>query len=129
MSAIDFDLATHNGSITIHNPETGQHRTFRIKTAKSMDGKRIAELLTGSDNESDYTGFGFVQDDGSIKVWFRKRGTIYERFADLLNRADHWQDNKGLEYLCEGRCIKCNKKLTDPISIKLGIGPWCGGRS
>lgn len=32
------------------------------------------------------------------------------------------------ELLHEGRCLCCNRKLTDPISIQTGIGPVCAGR-
>jgi hypothetical protein len=27
----------------------------------------------------------------------------------------------------EGRCGKCNRKLTDPTSIRIGLGPVCRG--
>ena len=46
-----FDVRTHNGTITIHNPKTGDHRTFQIKTqpadAKFAPGRRVVSLLTG----------------------------------------------------------------------------------
>ena len=29
-----FGLETHNGTITVSNPATGQHRTFRVRTQK-----------------------------------------------------------------------------------------------
>lgn len=35
----------------------------------------------------------------------------------------------GYTLLREGRCVKCNHKLTAPESIATGIGPKCGGRS
>jgi hypothetical protein len=30
--------------------------------------------------------------------------------------------------LHQGRCGKCARPLTDPVSIELGLGPVCGGR-
>jgi len=33
-----------------------------------------------------------------------------------------------LEIWHEGRCGRCNRKLTVPASIALGIGPECGQR-
>lgn len=44
-----FDATIHNGYITIHNTNTGNHRTFRIETVKggALDGKRIVSLLIG----------------------------------------------------------------------------------
>ena len=35
---------------------------------------------------------------------------------------------EGYRLLLEGRCVKCNKKLTKPESIRTGIGPVCAGR-
>jgi len=32
---------------------------------------------------------------------------------------------KGCTILREGRCIRCNRKLTHPDSILSGIGPEC----
>lgn len=131
---IDLQLATHNGEITITNPATGQHRTFRIRTqpkdAKFAPGKRIVSLLTGSDNTSSYRSFAFVDDDGVVRVWRAKQGqngqlSDFDKFADLLNRADYFQVNYSLEYLFSGHCIRCNRLLTEPESIRLGIGPVC----
>lgn len=56
-----------NGFYTITSP-TGEHRTFQVKTqsedAPFAAGKRIVMMLTGEDNEEDYTGFGFVTAHG-----------------------------------------------------------------
>ena len=64
--------ATFNGIYTVTNKETGEHRTFAVRTqkedAKFAPGERIVALLTGPNNEDDYTGFGFVTPAGII-VW------------------------------------------------------------
>jgi hypothetical protein len=131
------DLAKYNGEITVYNPKTGEHRTFRVKTALKgkLKGERILSLLVGSDNTADYKGFASVKPDGMVRVWYDYRGanvkgaakSIWERYADLLVRADHWAAKHGLEYLHSVKCRKCNHPLTDPISISLGIGPVCRG--
>ena len=123
----------HNGTYTIESTRTGNHRTFSIKTqkpdAKFAPGKRIVALLTGPNNEADYTGFAFLNSDG-IRVWSGKRGTdkfdVYARM--LFDLAHNEQSNwlkMGFKLLCESRCIRCNRKLTTPDSIKFGIGPDC----
>ena len=128
-------VLTHNGRMTLHNPATGQHRTFQIRTqredAKFAPGKRVVALLTGPDNQTDYQPFAFVDDNG-IYVWSSKRndekagGSRWSKFADMLMYPAKYQEH-GVEYLFETRCRKCNRPLTDPISIKLGIGPKCRG--
>lgn len=131
-TAPQFSVATHNGTITIRNSRTGNHRTFRIRTqpanAKFAPGKRIVSLLTGSDNENDYRGFGFVNDDGRIFVWSKFRspgvGRVFETYASMLMEPEKYIAS-GCEYLWSERCRKCNRRLTDPLSIELGIGPKC----
>lgn len=44
------------------------------------------------------------------------------------DRSSYWTA-EGYTLLLEGRCVCCNRKLTDPDSIRLGIGPVCGGRA
>ena len=125
-----IDLARYNGYVTAHNPATGQHRTFRIQTVHQSEnlfmlGKRIIGLLVGPDNTSSYQGFGFVEEDGSVRVWSKHRGTQYEKLADVLNRADYFAEQHGVRFECSVKCRKCNRDLTDPLSIELGIGPVC----
>ena len=74
-------VATHNGTITIYNPATDAHRTFRIRTQPDdsdfAPGQRVVSLLVGPDNESDYQGFGFVS-YGRIAVWHSRRNTVFD---------------------------------------------------
>ena len=61
---------THNGLFTVTNPNTGNHRTFRIVTqpenAKFAPNKRIVSVFrgTGNDNPFHYEAFGFVTSRG-----------------------------------------------------------------
>ena len=125
-----FSAATHNGAITVSNPETGGHRTFEIATQKDdasfAPGERIISLLTGSDNENDFDAFGFVKNDGRIFVWKRFRGTVYETLADMVANPERWVDR--VEYHVESTCRRCNRRLTTPESIESGIGPICAER-
>lgn len=136
-----------NGRVTIQNKNTGEHRTFQIRTngpdASFAAGKRCIALLTGPDNERSYTGFGFVSDEGRVHVYKRKcaeRGdplTTWQWYALMLQvlvsgaSPDGMRGIRTADYdvLEERRCIKCNRTLTDPESIRLGIGPTCRGDS
>lgn len=129
--------ALYNGKYTIVSP-TGSHRTFQIKTVKQgpLAGKRIIGLLTGPDNTSEYTGFGFVTDNG-IRVWqrFRFSSGTYEKMALLVWNMGRLGENcgfgkQGFKIHLSKRCSICNRELTDPESIKFGVGPVCraGGR-
>ena len=122
---------SHNGWFTIHNPKTGGHRTFEIRTVTNEDsglyGKRIVALLIGP-NRDDYecwASFGFVTEKG-IKIWASKKDGVFAKYARLLEHRDAGE-KAGLEYMAETRCRVCNRKLTNPTSIVSGIGPICDG--
>jgi hypothetical protein len=131
-----------NGRYTVENTTTGDHRTFQIRTqkekAKFAPGKRVLALLTGPNNEEDYTGFAFVSNRG-IRVWKSKRRegdnliSKWEWYAKMLweivteGQESSWHRD-GYRLLLEGSCVRCNRPLTEPESIKTGIGPVCAGR-
>lgn len=136
ITATEFNVAVHNGRVTIDNPATGQHRTFAIETVTNeesgLHGKRIVSLLIGADNTSDYRGFAFADDEGRVNVWKKLRGqdgarSDFERFAALLERPADFAA-RGLTYQIEGRCRRCNRVLTHPESIASGLGPTCAGK-
>jgi len=142
-----------NGTYTVSHPTQG-HFTLKVYTVLKGDliGKRIVSLLVGPDNTTNYRGVAFW-DDARKKatVWRRHRGpdsnlpidgfhfqktgwsaieTKLAIWVDLAVRAaDGFWTGEGYELQHAGRCVICNRKLTDPESIRLGIGPKCGGRS
>jgi hypothetical protein len=129
-----------NGTYTVQNTSTVNHRTFKIytisKDSKFAPGKRVIALLIGRNNENDYQSFGFVDDKG-IYVWSRYRGTMkvssFDYFAHLiweLATKGTFVNKRGEKYslLIEAKCLRCNRKLTEPESIRTGIGPICCGR-
>jgi hypothetical protein len=121
-----MNVATHNGTVTMENPETGNHRTVRIKTqsadSKFAPGERIIGMLSGSDR---YTNFGFVKSNGSIILWKKFKDTSFEMIARMIQNRSFFESNKGIVYHDAGCCRRCNRKLTTPISVQSGIGPYC----
>lgn len=122
-------IETHNGKITITNPK-GEHRTFRIRTMRGnfAKGSRVVELLTGPNNEQDYQGFGFinqVMDGIKVRVWKKhSESKLFRRFAELMENPNKFT-KEGYIYQHEVKCRVCNRTLTTPESIELGIGPEC----
>ncbi|MBW2672169.1 MAG: hypothetical protein JRD89_01975 [Deltaproteobacteria bacterium] len=129
---MDYSITTHNGEITMENPETGKHRTIRIKTQKDDDnfapGERIAYLLNGHNNERDYLPFAFVKTNGRVIVWKKFRGdeqpSSYEKLATMIADPVRFEE-RGIRYLFSTSCRRCNRLLTTPESIQNGIGPTC----
>ena len=122
-----------NGIFTITNVRSLEHRTFRIRTQKDdarfAPGQRIFSVLTGPDNRHQYTGVGFI--NGGITVWGSQKGTRFEDYAKFVwkfftDPDPEWVD----QFVCQwaATCIRCNRLLTHPLSIEVGIGPVCGER-
>ena len=122
-----------NGTYTLINTEAGTHRTFKIHTqpadATFQPNGRIISLLTGSDNEHDYTGIGFVTNNG-IKVWSKKKGTEFEKLAKFFETVVTTNRYSGrVKVELSKKCLVCNRELTTPESIEEGIGTVCKKRT
>ena len=121
-----------NARFTLVSKKTGTRFTFRIRHP-GEDRPWFVSLLTGSDNESDYTFFGTIFLDGTFRPskkspigptapsvkgfdWFWKHLTANDPF-DLLPPQVNVHH--------EGRCGRCGRALTVPESIESGFGPEC----
>lgn len=130
-------MTIYNGTYTIESPKGGW-QTFKIATqkadAKFAPNERIVSLMTGSDNEKDFTGFAFLKGDGRIFVWRKKQGighfdTYAKMLMQFIAQGDECQlARMGYKVKVSRCCLRCNRKLTTPESIDAGIGPECAGR-
>lgn len=124
-----------NATVTLKSLKTGTHFTFKISERKEGDGTLFVGVLTGPDNETDYRYLGYIR-RGVLFV-----GRTMRKPNDVLPtapsaKAFRWtyeQLAKGkmppdLRVYHEGRCGRCGRKLTNPVSIATGIGPECAGR-
>lgn len=131
-------ITISNGFLTVTNESSGGHRTFRVRTQKEdskfAPGMRVVALLIGPNNTADYQGFGFVLDNGWISLWKRNRTPQYEGLAKavrlaskaLENGKDTFQTPKATYSVrLSKRCLRCNRTLTTPESLKRGYGPDC----
>lgn len=124
-----------NARLTLRSKKTGTRFTYSIRKADKEEGDTRPDvwfvgLLTGSDNESSYSYMGIIRE-----------GERYTRTAKSAvsatapgSQAWEWFWPRlwamatvpaNLEVWHEGRCGRCNRLLTVPESIALGIGPEC----
>lgn len=115
-----------NGFYTLRCPD-GSHLTFRIQTKMTGERRRVISQLIGPENTTDYESFGWVEDDG-IHVWSRWQKTKRQEYARILVLLHEGCEADGYELLLSKRCFVCNRQLTDPVSIDLGVGPTCRSR-
>ncbi len=108
----------------------GQHYTFRIGRSKETQPFFVG-LLTGPNNESDYTYVGIYNNENhTVRLTSKSKYTTDSKPVKVIQWAIKQvvEGNplpEGYSIRHEGRCCCCGKPLTDPESILLGIGPIC----
>lgn len=120
-----------NATITLRSMKTQTRFTYRIR--KSDDGRvHFVSLMTGTDNEGSFRYIGVIR-SGEFAT---TRKTKIDDDAPGI-RAFDWAWHQlsivevmpaQLEVWHEGKCGRCNRKLTVPESIARGIGPECATR-
>ncbi len=128
LAAQAFILAG-NARFTLESLETNRRYTYR---ASLSDDKRLAfvSLLTGPDNEGDYSYLGIIPT--GLKA-FRLTAKSKMNLESGPVKALSWaltNFERGtmpikLRFFHEGRCCRCGRALTVPASIESGWGPEC----
>ena len=123
-----------NSTFTIKNVHTGKHFTFKVNTLKDTAKKGevwFVNVLTGPDNNFDYSYMGMVNKDRS-RFFRTKKSKISDDAPSFVGFAWFFKMLKtGMEFpeyvhfYHSGRCARCGRKLTTPESIKAGFGPEC----
>lgn len=117
--------------VTLQSARTGVHYTYRVQVAPeggTGPASHFVSVLTGPDS---YTYLGCLY--GSKTYRHGKRSPIgtdapsAKAFAWTWVRLVAGFMPRDLAVYHEGRCGRCSRRLTDPISISLGMGPTCRG--
>jgi hypothetical protein len=119
-----------NATVTLVSTKTGTRFTYQIR---GKDDVHFISLLRGPDNEADYKYLGRLDAQGRLWIGRKvpKPGDIGPgapaslAFAYAWGRVSAGLMRDSLEIWHEGRCGRCNRKLTVPSSIASGFGPEC----
>jgi hypothetical protein len=109
---------------TIVSKKTGTRFTYKVKgyPAKKLS---FVSVLNGPDNWENYMYIGLIWNDRNRGLRAGNKGhgdaPSFKALAWLLYHLD----SDKVELWTEGKCCRCNRRLTDPKSIALGIGPEC----
>ena len=137
-SALAFTMAG-NATLTLVSQKTGARFTYKVRAANTDSDAQtdlyFISLLRGADNESDYSYLGRIA-KGRLYIGRKvpRAGDIgkdapsaraFEYFWRALERGEMPAQ---CEIWHEGRCGRCNRKLTVPSSIESGFGPECAGK-
>jgi hypothetical protein len=130
----EFILAGKS-TLTVGNPN-GQHWTYRIahKPACGQYAETwMVLLLTGSDNENDYSYLGLTGRGGLLRTTAKSVASDNSMAVRVLRRvlacvwAGHAEDITASGWTLDpmGCCGRCGRALTTPESCRRGIGPDC----
>ena len=118
-----------NATMTFTSLKSGNHFTYKIKRKEVGENTYIyfVKVLSGPNNEDHYQYIGFIDKFGKFKPG--KKGhpdsTSFKSFEWVYRNIENQHLPANVQIQHEGRCGRCNRKLTHPESIKRGIGPEC----
>lgn len=130
-----------NATLTLLSTKTGARFTFKIQAPFKKDEEgvrdfdadiRFVKVLTGPDNETAYSYLGYIRRGvyfhGAGKARISAEALSAKAFAWTWQQLARDRMPEQVEIWHEGRCARCNRKLTVPSSIESGFGPECAGR-
>lgn len=119
-----------NAVLTLQSEKTGARFTYKIRAAQ--DGAvSFVSVLTGQDNEGDYTYLGIIKGQTFARTGKSRIGADAPSFLALdwaWKALSAGRLPAQLAIFHEGRCGRCNRLLTVPESIESGFGPECSRR-
>lgn len=113
-----------NSSFTVINTDTNNRFTYKMKRAKNSD-LFFVSVLTSPDHYS-YLGVctkGTYSHGKKSKI--SENSQSVQVFKFILNKLKLNKLSDVVEVWHMGLCGKCNRPLTVPQSIQLGLGPDC----
>lgn len=112
---------------TLKSETSGNHWHYKVKEHKKTKGLFFVEVMTNYNTDS-WLYIGYIS-RGIFSL--SKKGNIgldapsFKAFDYLFKLAQKHSSHKDLKFFHLGKCARCGKPLTDPLSIELGIGPKC----
>lgn len=112
-----------NAIITLFSQKTTRHFSFKIKE------KRTGVFFVSTLMTTGWEYIGSVVDEAFSFTRATPRANIgtphYEAFKWFWGNLVRGKMQPKLVVYHEGKCGACGRPLTDPVSIKLGLGPEC----
>lgn len=121
---------------TIESKRTGKHFTYRLNFKKEGDERSpiFVSVLTGQDNNNNYSYFGFIKNSGELTMRQEKAKIALDSISVNAFKWAYERLSAGilpddLVIRHNGRCGRCQRLLTVPESIDTGLGPECAKKA
>jgi hypothetical protein len=110
--------------VTFQNPQTGNRFTYKVSKHK-FDDIYFVHVLTNPDV---YMFLGTIRNfvfrySKKSKISNDARSVIV--FDYVFHHLGMNTLNTSIEIYHDGKCGRCGRQLTDPISVETGLGPYC----
>lgn len=108
-----------SGYVTAVCRATGHHRTFRVK--RRLGGPGYVLSLVSGHGLADETDFAYL--DGSrVEMLPSMTCAPWTLYVTIITEPEKY---RSVEVKTNPRCRRCQRRLTSPESIRLGVGPTC----
>lgn len=131
-------LTAGKATFTLEGPlKTGGEVRYTYRIDRVEGGKYgttyYVKVLTGPDNESDYTYLGVYDPAGGVRLTKASRFAadtrpvaVFRRFAAVVGANEEAKfASAGWTVHWSNRCQRCGRPLTVPASVDSRIGPDC----
>ena len=119
----DYVLAG-NSKFTLRSQVTGDHLTFKIRQGSQRDVWWVSRLAEGYEYIGMIDRYGVFRWTQSVPMQLRSCAH-FKAFSWFWARLNLGSLSGQLQFYHRGKCGKCGRDLTDPVSIKAGFGPEC----
>lgn len=123
-----------NAIFTLTSKKSDNHLTFKMRKADGpnfSDDAYFISYLSGPNNDADYSYLGMLFiNNGKLTIRMTAKSPSDQSrtmaaFTYFLGRLEKGDLGEQLDFQHAGRCGRCGRTLTDPESIRTGLGPIC----
>jgi hypothetical protein len=121
-----------NATFTVKSLSSGNHITYKVKKGKDESAPHFVSVLTGTDNESDFSYLGTIFPSGEFRRTAKSKisadAPSAKGFEWVWRNIESDNLATRAEFLPACQCARCGRKLTNPTSVEQALGPECAGK-
>ena len=116
--------------LTVKSERSGNHFTYKVKAANDTKNAYFVSVKNSSDGflymgmlKSFMGNWDFIL---TPKSKVGKDASSFKVFKYIVDRyINAYYPHNEMTLLHSGKCAKCGRELTEPDSLRIGLGPVC----